>query len=130
LCRQFGNIGAGPAYNISLASTKISILLFYLRFPTSKLFKAAAYLVMFVVVGNCLAAVFAVVYLCQPIARNWDFSIPGKCGEGMVLFWVGAIVNMTSDVLILLLPFWLLAPLRLPPRRMFGVALILMSGGL
>jgi hypothetical protein len=126
---KFGNIGAGPAYNISLASTKVSILLFYLRFPVSKLFKAATFLVMFVVVGNCIAAVFAVVYLCQPIARNWDFTIPGKCGDGMVLFWVGALVNMTSDILILLLPIWLLMPLRLPARRMFGVALILMSGG-
>jgi hypothetical protein len=117
-------------YNASLTSTKVSILLFYLRFPSSRLFKTATYLVMFLAVGNGLSAMFAVVYLCQPIAKSWDVALPGACGEGMILFWVTAVLNMSTDILILLLPFWLLKPLRLPTRRMFGVAFILMSGGL
>lgn len=127
---KLGSTGGQPTYTLSLMCTKLSILMFYLRFPSSKLFKAAAYLVMLLAVGNGVSAALSVVYLCKPIPKNWDPSIDGSCGDGMVLFWATAVLNMSTDILILMLPFWLLKPLQLPPRRMFGVALILMSGGL
>jgi hypothetical protein len=110
--------------------TKVSILLFYLRFPSSKAFKVATYLVMFLAVANGITGTLSITYFCAPIAKYWDTSIPGKCVDSVIPFWIGAIVNMATDFLILALPFWLLKPLRLPLPRMFAVALALMPGGL
>lgn len=128
--RKLGIIGGAPTYNLSLACTKVSILLFYLRFPASRAFKAATFLVMFLAVGNGLSAATAVLYLCRPIAAYWDKSVGGVCSGSVVPFWVTAIVNMSTDVFILLLPLWLIMPLRLPPLRKIGVACALIPGGL
>ena len=115
---------------MSLALTKASIVFFYLRFPSSRLFKAACYLVLFIAVANGLTAGFSFLYLCQPIAKHWHWEIEGRCVNASVPFWVAAIVNMSTDVIILLLPVWLLLPLRLGPAKMLSVLGVMMAGGL
>ncbi|SPO01923.1 uncharacterized protein DNG_04596 [Cephalotrichum gorgonifer] len=116
-------------YNMSLATTKASILFFYLRFPSSRVFKAACYAVLALAVGNGLTAGFSFLYLCQPIRKHWDFAVPGHCVGSAVLFWVAAIVNMATDVFILLLPIWLIRPLKLAPVKMLSVLMVIMAGG-
>lgn len=115
---------------MGLAVTKASILFFYLRFPTPRSFVAACYLVLFIAVGNGLTAGFAFLYLCRPIARHWDRTITGTCANAVKPFWVAAIVNMATDVVILLLPIWLIWPLRIGAAKMLSVLCILMAGGL
>ncbi|KAL2106656.1 hypothetical protein VUR80DRAFT_6421 [Thermomyces stellatus] len=121
-------IASAITYNLSLATTKASILFFYLRFPSSRLFRAACYLVLFVAAGNGLTAGFAFLYLCQPIERHWNRKIEGHCGNPAVPFWVAAIVNMCTDAIILFLPVWLLRPLRLGPAKTASVLCVLMAG--
>lgn len=127
---QIEIIASAITYNLSLATTKASILFFYLRFPSSRLFRAACYLVLFVAAGNGLTAGFAFLYLCQPIERHWNRKIEGHCGNPAVPFWVAAIVNMCTDAIILFLPVWLLRPLRLGPAKTASVLCVLMAGGL
>lgn len=115
---------------MGLAMTKSSILFFYLRFPSPRAFKAACYLVLFIAVGNGLTAGFAFLYLCQPIEKHWNPYVEGKCADHVLPFWVAAIVNMATDGIILLLPIWLLWPLRLGVAKMLSVLCILMAGGL
>lgn len=81
-------------------------------------------------VGNGLTAGFAFLYLCQPIKKHWDMEVPGHCGNHAVPFWVAAIVNMSTDIQILLLPIWLLRPLKLGAAKMLSVLCVLMAGGL
>ncbi|PKS05397.1 hypothetical protein jhhlp_008773 [Lomentospora prolificans] len=117
-------------YNMSLVMTKTSILFFYLRFPSPRLFRAACYAVMAMAIGNGLTAGFSFLYLCQPIRKHWDWAVEGKCVASFTIpFWVAAIVNMVTDIFILLLPVWLLRPLRLPPVKMLSVLGVLMAGG-
>ncbi|CAI4213660.1 unnamed protein product [Parascedosporium putredinis] len=102
-------------YNLSLMMTKLSILCFYLRFPASRSFKVVCYAIMAMVIGNALTAGFSFLYLCRPIRKHWDWAVEGNCVASFTIpFWVAAIVNMVTDVFILLLPVWLLKPLRLP----------------
>lgn len=127
---QIEIIPSAITYNLSLVITKASILCFYLRFPSPRAFQAACYLILFIAAGNGLTAGFAFVYLCQPIERHWNPNVEGKCANPAVPFWVAAIVNMATDVIILLLPIWLLWPLRLGAAKMLSVLCIMMAGGL
>ncbi|KIM96649.1 hypothetical protein OIDMADRAFT_63107, partial [Oidiodendron maius Zn] len=108
--------------------TKASILLFFVRLSPSTTFTIATYIVLFVSIGYCLAGAFAFLYLCNPIRKYWDFTVPGTCVNIGQAFLAGAALNVVTDVTILLLPIWLLWPLELPMRRKVGVALILMTG--
>jgi hypothetical protein len=119
-----------PLYNLAIMSAKTAVLSFYLRFPSSRAFKACTFMTMAFTVGNALSAVLAGAYLCRPAAKMWDAMLEGTCLDWEAAFLVTAVLNMATDVVILLLPIWLLAPLRLPFWRKVGVTCILMAGGL
>ncbi|KAL5314212.1 hypothetical protein ACEPPN_018637 [Leptodophora sp. 'Broadleaf-Isolate-01'] len=121
-------IPSATAYNLSTLFTKTAILLFYLRLSSDFYFRIAAYVVMFVAVGYSIAGGFAFLYLCRPVPKYWNFSIPGKCVNIGAAFLAGAALNVATDVALLLLPLWLLRPLRLPLKQKIGVTLILMTG--
>mgnify|MGYP003633768105 CR=1 FL=1 len=131
-CIDFKQLGIPGAvtYNMSTLFTKVAILLFYLRLSTDFRFRCVTYAVMFVAVGYSLAGGFAFLYLCRPLPKYWDFSIPGKCSNFGAAFLAGAALNVATDVALLLLPLWLLHPLKLPLRQKIGVTLILMTGSL
>lgn len=84
---------------------------------------------MFVTAGYSIPQAIVWLYHCQPIARYWDHAIPGTCIHGET-YLINAALNVTTDVMILLLPIWLAWPLRLPLRQKIGVTGILMAGGL
>ncbi|KAF7533876.1 hypothetical protein G7054_g6682 [Neopestalotiopsis clavispora] len=52
-----------------------------------------------------LATFFVTLFLCQPIAFNWDTTIAGgKCGNTLASWKSTGIVNIITDVIILLVP--------------------------
>jgi len=116
-------------YNFATAFIKASILKYYLRFPSNVGFRIATYFTMFVAVSNSLPQAFAWSYLCTPMAKYWDFMVEGKCIDIDSLYVVGASVNVATDIIILLLPIWLLWPLRLPTLQKVALTLTLMTGG-
>ena len=85
---------------------------------------------MFIVIGYSIASSVAPLYLCQPMRKLWDFTIPGKCVSLGDDFLANAALNVATDFAIFLLPIWLLSPLTLPLREKIGVTLILMTGSL
>jgi len=115
--------------NLCTLFTKTSILMFYLRFSTSRRFDFVVYGVLSIVIGYCLSGATAVLYACQPINRFWDFS-PGTCINGDA--WYGTLVslNVFTDAILLLLPIWLLNPLNVGVLQKAAIAAILGTGGL
>ncbi|KAK6219176.1 hypothetical protein LQW54_002425 [Pestalotiopsis sp. IQ-011] len=58
-----------------------------------------------IVVMWALATVLVTLFLCKPIAFNWDTTIAGgKCGNTLASWKSTGIVNIVTDVIILLLP--------------------------
>src|SRR5688572_22882174 len=94
--------------NFAILFTKASILAFYLRFSVSKRFNIAVYFVLSIVVAYTLMGAFSFLYACQPMIRTWVPSTPGTCIN--VNAWYGTLVGMNvfTDLILLLLPFWLL----------------------
>lgn len=70
----------------------------------------------------------ATFFVCTPMKRYWDFSVPGTCINISANFVALAAFNVGTDVVMLLLPIWLLGPLKIQKRQKIGVTLILMIG--
>ena len=111
---------------------KASILFFYLRFAAAnRPFRIVVYIVVFVVVGYSIPSATIFLWMCRPVRKYWDLSVTeGECIQGIPPYFAAAILNSVTDVVILLLPLWLLWPLRVPWRQKCAVALVMMTGGL
>lgn len=85
---------------------------------------------MLITTGYCSCASYWFLYACRPIRKFWDPAVPGTCVNMVANFLANAALNAATDVLILLLPLWLLWPLSLPTRRKIGVVVVFMTGSL
>lgn len=85
---------------------------------------------MLVTLGYTLPMVFMFLYQCNPIPRIWDRRVEGQCIDLKFVCNITGIMNSLTDFTILVLPIWLLWPLRIPLMRKIGVMLIMMTGGL
>jgi len=85
---------------------------------------------MVVVVAYTLLSATSVLYYCSPIEKLWDMAVPGSCIDMYAAFFTLAVFNSATDVVILLLPIWLLWPLRVKLGQKIAVGIVLMPGGL
>ena len=129
---KIGMIAGLLTYNLATLFIKVSILAFYLRFSIDRAFRLAVYFVMFVTVGYTVPNAILVLYACRPMHAYWDFAArtTGHCLDLNAPFHTANTLNMLTDFAILLLPIWMLRPMKVPFFQKIGVALILMAGGL
>ncbi|KAH9863557.1 hypothetical protein J1614_009489 [Plenodomus biglobosus] len=127
---KIGDIAGPIFYNLSTMFTKISLGLFYLRLsPFETSFRLAVYAVVFVSIVNSMLAAFGFLWVCQPIAKYWDFSImTGKCINLTAFFLATACINATTDLVLLILPIFIIRKLHLALHRKIGAGLLLMTG--
>ena len=84
-----------------------------------------------VVIAYTLANGLTFLYMCAPMRKWWDYSVQGGyCLDSYAAFLAAAVMNSVTDVVLLLLPIWLLWPLRVRLRKKIAVGLVLMPGGL
>lgn len=111
--------------------TKLSILAFYLRFvATSPKLKFSIYTTMAIVVIYSIVASWSWLYICQPIAKYWDFTRAGTCIDFNKIAIFSGVMNSATDVMILAFPIPILRNLRLPILQKIGATAIMMAGGL
>ncbi|KAF2853633.1 hypothetical protein T440DRAFT_312956 [Plenodomus tracheiphilus IPT5] len=127
---KIGDIAGPIFYNLSTTFTKVSLGLFYLRLsPFETGFRFTVYVVVFVSLINSTLAAFGFLWVCQPIAKYWDFSImTGKCINLNAYFLVTACINAATDLALLILPIFIMRKLQLALHRKIGAALLLMTG--
>ncbi|KAH1850236.1 hypothetical protein KXW75_006808, partial [Aspergillus fumigatus] len=90
---------------LSLSCTKISILLLYLRiFPVVSVVRVA-WATIGVIVAWAIATILAGCLICRPFAFNWDQTIPGgSCGDQVTSFTATGVINLVTDVVVLVTP--------------------------
>ncbi|KAK4226108.1 hypothetical protein QBC38DRAFT_481547 [Podospora fimiseda] len=122
--------GAALTSNVATLFTKCSILVFYLRFSTSRYFTWTIYTILgIVIVANTLGALHAF-FVCQPMKRFWTGpGTPGTCWDQHAWYAWLIIMNCVTDGILLVLPAWILAPLRVGLSQKVGIAAILGTGG-
>lgn len=115
--------------NLGTLFTKASILVFYLRFSTSRIFSITVYIALFiVVVANFLGAIGTLI-ACRPMAAFWDRDVKGECFDRDAWYAWLIILNCVTDGILLVLPAWLLAPLRIGFTQKLALGTILGTGG-
>ncbi|KAI9831633.1 MAG: hypothetical protein M1826_003242 [Phylliscum demangeonii] len=115
-------------YAFTLTATKLSILFLYQRiFPTPPV-RIASYGVAAFVILNCLGFVFAAIVQCQPIAYAWDKTLSGKCFDYVAFFKANTASNIFSDVLLLIIPLFVVWSLRVTNGQKVALTLIFMLG--
>jgi len=61
-----------------------------------------------------IATILTGCFICRPFAMNWDPTIPGgKCGNQVLSFTVTGVLNLITDVMVLVLPLPYLARLQM-----------------
>ena len=91
-------------WNFTICFSKLSVLFMYTTvIPVRKMVlmcRATGLLIILWNTGGVLGALF----LCRPIALNWDKTLPGTCGDNRLFYiWLGGI-NVVVEAIILLLP--------------------------
>lgn len=76
---------------------------------------------MTVVFGYSVAITFALIFACRPLVKTWDASIPGHCINRPAIYVMTAVVNIGTDVVILLLSIPIASKLRLPLVQKVGI---------
>jgi len=66
-------------YNIALTTTKVSLLIQYMRLFAVSTARIVCWIVITATVVFGLFSVFGNIFLCTPVERWWDKSIPGHC---------------------------------------------------
>ncbi|KAF3283691.1 hypothetical protein TWF173_000072 [Orbilia oligospora] len=103
----------------AVSLTKLSILLFYLRFCTTKAFKISIYCTIAFLVAWTINWTFLVTFQCVPVEAYWrlpksgDFCIPLQ-NEMHLLH---GSTNLVTDILVLLLPVPTVWSLQMPMRQ-------------
>ncbi|KAF1951534.1 hypothetical protein CC80DRAFT_203280 [Byssothecium circinans] len=119
-------------YLSSLALTKISILLFYLRIFPNQSFRRIVYFTLALCVLYILGFVPATVVQCYPIRHaweRWDGEHRGKCVNIGLEGWMSAAFNIVLDIIIICLPLRELSKLAMDRRKKAGIMLMFLGGG-
>lgn len=116
---------------MAIMFTKVSLCFFYLRFSISRGFHIAIYTLMAVSIIYSILSGFGFAWTCNPKEKYWDYTIVGgSCINFNAFFLSNACINAATDLVLLIMPLFIIKDLSLPARRKFGVALLLMTGSL
>ncbi|CAK7203914.1 hypothetical protein SEUCBS139899_006664 [Sporothrix eucalyptigena] len=117
-------------YNPILALAKSSVLIFLLR-----LFGQKNGIRRFIIILNAVnlmqmvGILVTLIFQCTPIAFNWDPTIPGgHCVDQRLLFVSTSAFNIVTDLIVLGLPLYILADLKIRRRTKIGLIFIFLLG--
>jgi hypothetical protein len=99
---------------LSLSCTKVSILLLYLRiFPVTWVVRISSATIV-VIIAWTIGTILAGCMICRPFAFNWDQTIVGgSCGDQVTSFTVTGVINLVTDVVVLVTPMPILYKLQM-----------------
>ncbi|KAI4649078.1 uncharacterized protein J4E78_008596 [Alternaria triticimaculans] len=75
-----------------------------------------------------IADVIAALAICRPLAKNWNFNLPGTCGSQPNFYFAMGVINLITDAVMILLPMPYLYKLRLAWRRKLAAMALLSIG--
>lgn len=117
-------------YSIVIVTIKWSILAFYWRIFPQKWFRRLLLGVGLFMGAWMVTTVFAICFQCTPFAYNWDTTIPGgHCINIGKFALVTSILNVLTDVAILILPLPQVWQLHVSRRKQWGLTLLFALGG-
>ncbi|KAL1969320.1 hypothetical protein VTN77DRAFT_9512 [Rasamsonia byssochlamydoides] len=118
-----------PLYQMTLFSSKVSILLQYRRVFKIKNMLLACNIMLGVLVVYGTWTFVSAWLNCIPVAKFWNDSLPGYCLDKEGLWFSNSAMHILSDIIILLLPMPVLKSLQLPTRQKVALMGVFALGG-
>ncbi|KAL4934212.1 CFEM domain-containing protein [Aspergillus undulatus] len=118
-------------YIASIALTKISMLLLYLRLFPEKRMRTTIYVTLAFTTAWGVAMLFANIFSCTPVSyiwTLWDGEHEGSCINHEKVIWSHAIMNIFFDIAIIALPMPTLFKLNMSVRKKVGVVVMFAVG--
>ena len=78
----------------------------------------------------CIEETLSNFLMCRPISFNWDFSQKGTCGNILAGCVTGAVINVITDLVILILPLIVIWGLGIPTKSKLSLSIIFSLGSL
>jgi len=118
-------------YISTTPSIKVAALLMYRRIFSTPRFQGVVHILLGLVGAWWLAETLAAVFLCIPVNAWWNKTISGaKCMQLRDFDLGFAIVNITFDFVILLLPVTMVWRLQMTTVQRVALTLVFLLGGL
>jgi signal transduction histidine kinase len=115
-------------YALVLGFAKLSIATNFQRVFFTRGFRMAAYASMALSIAWMLQTILIGLLICQPINLNWSPTARGSCGDQTAAFTSVSVVDIITDVVLLVLPIRPLMELRVKKAQRVALAVIF-SGG-
>ncbi|XHG09582.1 hypothetical protein AWENTII_012630 [Aspergillus wentii] len=113
-----------PFYNLTLTLTKISMALLYRRlFPTTRYRIVTLAIIILITITGLWMTISAFVF-CIPIAAFWDPNLGDNCLSERVVWCLNASIQITTDLVIVVLPMPVITRLRLPKRQKWALVFV------
>ena len=106
------------------------VLLYWRLFGGDRRIRFALYVIIGMLVAWFLGALVSGLFICQPIHKFWNKSIPGHCVNTMTYFRAIAGTNLATDVFILVLPIPVLWGLHRPASERLALIAVFALGAL
>lgn len=109
---------------------KTSILSLYMRiFGFERWVRVYIWILAGVIWAWATSTILEAFLLCRPFAFNWDTNIPGgECANRNVAFIVAGVLNMTTDVLVIVVPLPNIWKLKLTLLKKIALCMIFCLG--
>jgi hypothetical protein len=79
---------------------------------------------------HCVGFLFVVIFQCVPITSMWDMTVKATCVNDQVMIYAGAGLSIFEDIVIILLPVFILKDLNLNLRKKIALGLVFALGSL
>lgn len=117
-------------YNVGMCLVKISILLQYRRIFSGRTMQMATFYGALLLSAWAIALSFLLTLVCIPVAKFWIPGLRGRCLDLLTIWYIMASVNLTTDLIIFVMPLPVIRSLQLPRRQklmlfaVFGLGLL------
>ncbi|KAF9732256.1 hypothetical protein PMIN06_006647 [Paraphaeosphaeria minitans] len=108
---------AQTPYKIVVCLNKVSVILLYMRIFIGQRFQQLCFCSLAIIISSGVATVFATIFQCVPLARSWDKAVEGHCIDSSSFWVANAVINISTDVIVLALPIYEVAKLQLKLRE-------------
>ncbi|KAJ5197938.1 uncharacterized protein N7498_007055 [Penicillium cinerascens] len=116
-----------PFYNLSLVLSKLSALVLYARIFRYRGFLIANYTLMAFLIVAGLWMVISGFAFCSPVSAFWSgskLSVQKHCLPTGPVWFTNAGMQIFTDVVILVMPMFILSKLKLPKRQKAGIMVV------
>lgn len=118
-------------YLVAVVFPKLAVLSLYLSIFTSKrVICVICYVTAALIIANCLALIIAASQMCVPLNYFWNKEITGHCFDINACTRWGRLVNILSDIVILVSPLPQLLKLQVSIRVKVGLLITFLLGSL